>query len=495
MAGASTTVVWFRRDLRTRDHAPLIEAVARGAVVCVYFLDEGRWAAGSSRGRQLACPRVGPLRTRFLLESLQDLRRALRGLGAELVIRSGAPQDGVARLLADCRADALYYHRDVGSEEAAQEAAVCAAAAGCGAATRGFWDRTLVAPEDLSFAVEDTPESFSAFRKKVERERRFAAPRPAPARVDGVPGLTPGELPSVRELAGVDVPAHPAGATQMRGGEGEAWRRIATWCWERDRLRVYKQTRNGMLGGDDSSRWSPWLSHGCVSARSLQAEVARYEAERVQNESTYWMTFELLWRDYFQWMTVKHGAAMFRASGLRGCPVPWQRDEAAFGRWRDGQTGFPIVDACMRELRASGFMSNRGRQIVTSFLTKNLGVDWRWGAEWFESQLIDYDVGSNYGNWNYGAGVGNDSRGFRYFNLATQAQKYDPDGAHARRWLSELRLLPPEYTHAPWRAPRAVLEDAGVTLGRSYPRPMVDLDRSAAANRASWERAERAGCP
>jgi deoxyribodipyrimidine photo-lyase len=278
----------------------------------------------------------------------------------------------------------------------------------------------------------------------------------------------------------------------MCGGEAAAWERLGRWFWEEDRLRTYKETRNGMDGDAYSSRLSPWLAHGCLSARSVQAEVARYEQERVANDSTYWMTFELLWRDYFQWIAQKHGAALFRPAGLRGVPVPWRRDEDLFERWCEGKTGFPIIDACMRELAATGFLGNRGRQVVTSFLTKNLGLDWRWGAEWFEAQLVDHDVGSNYGNWNYGAGVGNDARGFRYFQLATQAQKYDPDGAHARRWCPELAGLPAAYAHAPWSAPDQVLREASVQLGHTYPRRIVDLDRSAAENRARWEQAAAA---
>ncbi|MGC6487313.1 MAG: DASH family cryptochrome [Planctomycetota bacterium] len=489
MSDLDLSVVWFRRDLRVVDHAPLLEAAARGAVLCVYFLDEARWSPESAQDRQLATPRVGPHRTRFLLESLEALRARLRALGADLVVRSGPAGPGLDALLREVGPAAICFHRDVGVEEEREEAAVREVAAAHTVPLRASWDRTLVAPEDLPFEVARTPESFSSFRKKIERDRAYAAPLPAPTALRGAPAVAPGSLPTVAALAGADAVDDPRAPARARGGEDEAWLRLERWCWEEDRLRRYKQTRNGMLGGDYSSRLSPWLAHGCISTRSIQAEVERYERERTQNESTYWMTFELLWRDYFQWIAQKHGAALFRSSGLQGVPVPWQRDEAAFARWRDGQTGFPIIDACMRELSATGFLSNRGRQIVTSFLTKNLGVDWRWGAEWFEATLIDHDVGSNYGNWNYGAGVGNDSRGFRYFNLRTQADKYDRDGRHARHWCPELARLPRERVHAPWTASRDELQGAGVQLGRDYPTRMVDLERSADANRARWERA------
>lgn len=489
MSEPAPSIVWFRRDLRVVDHAALTTAAARGPVLCVYFLDEARWSPGSARGRQLGGVRVGAHRTRFLLEALGALRASLRALGADLVVRTGPAGPGLDALLREHRAQALCFHRDVGVEEGQEEQAVRAVADAHGVAVHSFWDRTLVAPEDLPFAVTETPESFSSFRKQVERERAYASPSPAPAKLRGCTGVEPGELPAVAALAGADAVDDARASSRMLGGEPEAWRRMERWWWHEDRLRVYKTTRNGMLGGDYSSRLSSWLAHGCISARSVQAEVARYERERVQNESTYWMTFELLWRDYFQWITLKHGAALFRPSGLQGIPVPWQRDEAAFERWRSGQTGFPLIDACMRELGATGFLSNRGRQVVTSFLTKNLGVDWRWGAEWFEATLIDYDVGSNYGNWNYGAGVGNDSRGFRYFNLRTQAEKYDRDGRYVSCWCPELARLPPDRMHAPWTASKDQLMAASVRIGRDYPTRMVDLDRSADQNRARWERA------
>ncbi len=148
--------------------------------------------------------------------------------------------------------------------------------------------------------------------------------------------------------------------------------------------------------------------------------------------------FELRWRDYFRFVALKYDDALFRPSGIQGIEIPWEHDWDRFERWQKGETGFPLVDANMRELAATGFMSNRGRQNVASFLTKNLGIDWRMGAEWFESRLVDYDVCSNYGNWNYTAGVGNDARGFRYFNIPKQSKDYDAKGHYVKHWLPQL---------------------------------------------------------
>lgn len=256
-------------------------------------------------------------------------------------------------------------------------------------------------------------------------------------------------------------------------------------------MRIYKDTRNGMLGTDYSSKFSPWLSLGCLSPRYIYKQVLQYEDQRVRNDSTYWLIFELLWRDYFRFICAKHGNKIFYPSGLQGISIPWKQDWQRFDLWREGKTGYPLVDANMRELAVTGFMSNRGRQNVASFLTKNLGVDWRMGAEWFESRLIDYDVCSNWGNWNYGAGVGNDARGFRFFNISKQAKDYDPQGDYVKHWLSELANLPANKVHEPWKLTIDEQKQYGVILGVDYPQPIVDLFKSAEANEKLYNAAIR----
>jgi deoxyribodipyrimidine photo-lyase len=194
-----------------------------------------------------------------------------------------------------------------------------------------------------------------------------------------------------------------------------------------------------MLGGDYSSKLSPWLSQGCISPKMVYHELKKYEKERGANESTYWLFFELLWRDFFRFMGKKYGNKIFQKGGTRGQIDPkWVEDLELLERWTAGKTGIPFIDANMLELKNTGFMSNRGRQNVASYLSKDLNLNWQMGAEYFESILIDYDVCSNWGNWNYIAGVGSDPREDRYFNIETQAKRYDPDGAFIKHWLSEL---------------------------------------------------------
>jgi len=298
-----------------------------------------------------------------------------------------------------------------------------------------------------------------------------------------------GEIPPLATLGLTEPDPEPRAVLPFEGGETTGLQRLQHYLWDTDCLKNYKQTRNGMVGADYSSKLSPWLALGCLSPRRVYETVQAYEQTRFKNDSTYWLVFELLWRDYFRFICAKHGDRVFYPSGLRGLNVAWRQDWQQFERWRRGLTGFPLVDANMRELAASGFMSNRGRQNVASFLTKNLGLDWRMGAEWFESQLVDYDVCSNYGNWNYTAGVGNDARGFRYFNILKQARDYDPAGIYVKHWLPQLRSLPASKVHTPWQLQPVEQKRFKLRLGVDYPNPMVDLEQSVQANEKLYKAA------
>ena len=479
-------IVWFRADLRLHDHAPLAAALASGRPLLPLYVFDPRHFGTSSFG----FPRTGPFRGRFLLEAVDDLRASLRALGSDLVVRRGRPEEIIPQLARAVGAVAVHHQAEIASEETGVERRL-QLSLDESVSWRPERDGSLYHPDDLPFDHGHLPDVFTPFRKAVEGSSSVRPPVPATTHVPPLPDVDPGELPTLADLGLEHATPDPRGVLDFQGGEQAGLARLEEYVWQRDLLRRYKRTRNGMLGGDYSSKLSPWLALGCVSPRQVYAEVQRYERERVRNDSTYWFVFELLWRDFFRFTAVKQGDRMFRASGMRQIELPWSSDEAASTRWRDGVTGFPLVDANMRELAATGFMSNRGRQNVASFLTKNLGLDWRVGAEWFESRLVDYDVCSNWGNWNYTAGVGNDARGFRYFNITKQARDYDRSGEYVKHWLPELARLPSSRIHEPWKATSAELERAGVTLDRDYPRPMVDFWESIQRNEAAYQRAAR----
>ena len=210
-------------------------------------------------------------------------------------------------------------------------------------------------------------------------------PRPTPDRFDPLPeGLDPGAIPTLEELRLRPASKDERAALDFVGGETAALKRLRHYLWDSDRVARYKSTRNGLLGADYSTKFAPWLAQGSLSPRTVYHEVKRYERERTKNDSTYWVIFELLWRDFFRFTAERHGNALFRPEGLRDEHRRWKRDRDALERWIDGRTGDDFVDANMRELAATGFMSNRGRQNAASYLAHDLGVDWTWGAQWFE---------------------------------------------------------------------------------------------------------------
>ncbi|MEM9367641.1 MAG: DASH family cryptochrome [Planctomycetota bacterium] len=474
-------LIWYRSDLRTRDHAPLFCAAAMDQPLIAVYVFDPRDYGNSPHG----FPRMGRKRAQFLLEAVGDLRRRLRQLGGDLIVRSGHTEDVIAGCLSEFPVQSIHAHNASGTDEEERLAAVSEIAQQHNASLKLYEGETLYHPDDLPLAVSETPELFSKFRRQVEHASTIREPLDEPNRVSPPPlEIDPGTIPSLQRLFGSLDPSNSEATEdpndpQFEGGQAAAWHRIEAYIWEADRLRVYKETRNGMLERDDSSKLSPWLAHGCVSPRSIAAEIRRYEDERLANDSTYWLLFELMWRDYFHFILRKHRHRLFRASGLQGIALPWRNDEVSFSAWCEGCTGYPLVDANMVELQRTGFMSNRGRQNVASFLTKNLGIDWRLGAEYFESRLIDHDVASNWGNWNYAAGVGNDARGFRFFHIIKQAKKYDPDGAYVKHWVPSLSPVSECEVHTPWEMSPARQAELGCVLGRDYPAPIVDLIESA----------------
>ncbi|RDZ44084.1 cryptochrome DASH [Haloferax sp. Atlit-10N] len=501
----STSLAWFRRDLRLHDNEALAAACDADGVLPVYCLDPREYGDRPFGGSDsFDFDKTGAHRARFRLESLSDLRASLRDRGSDLVVREGTPESVLPELAATVDADFVTVHTRPTPEESSVESAVERGLRDDGVDLRRFWGHTLTHLDDLPMALSELPDTYTTFRKAVESaaegDEGGDAGQSGESAGDGDPaGRDPlsepdvpplpvdapaaGDLPSLSDLVGTGAAESPRtpddrGVLPFDGGETAAFDRVESYIWTGDHLREYKETRNGLLGADYSSKLSPWLNEGCLSPRYVKAEVDRYEDRRVANDSTYWLVFELRWRDFFQFQFAKHGSDFFRRGGIRErTDIDWRADETQFERWAAGETGIPFVDANMRELNATGYMSNRGRQNAASFLANDLRLDWRRGAAYFETQLVDYDPASNYGNWAYIAGVGNDSRD-RSFDVRWQAKRYDEDAEYVRTWLPELDVLPAEYAHEPWELSDEEQATYGVELGVDYPEPMVDLDGS-----------------
>lgn len=354
--------------------------------------------------------------------------------GSDLVVRIGAPELVINELVQQHHVTSVYTAQEVTYEEVAVVNAIEKTLNKSNVALKQFWTSTLIHYEDIPWPIQRLPDMFTQFRKEVEAESTVRAVFPKPIVKDSL-SMDTGSIPTLMDLGLPPMIKDERSVIDYQGGEQEASRRLTEYMWEKDLLRHYKDTRNGLVGSDYSSKLSLALAHGCISPRSIELEVKRYEAERIKNDSTYWLIFELLWRDYFRFAAKKYGSSIFHERGIRNKPTHWKNDIETFEQWRLGNTGVRFVDANMKELLLTGFMSNRGRQNVASYLTKDLGINWTWGAAWFESQLTDYDPCSNWLNWAYVAGVGNDPREDRYFNIESQVRKYDPQGIYTSLWI------------------------------------------------------------
>ena len=457
--GLDAVIFWFRSDLRVGDNLALAEACASaGRLLPVYCHDPAadaptRWGFA----------RRGPHRRAFLEAALDDLDAALRARGSALLELHGAPCEVLPALARTVGAHAVVCEAIAAPEEEDELAALRAA----GLRVCVVWQSSLLDPMALPFAPARLPKVFTAFRQAVESAGlQPPAPLPALATLPPWPDLATGTAPpppcrsgASRESGGVTSDADAEAELRFRalrrsciaeqasfpwwwpdfaGGEGAALAHLARY-FASERPRHYKATRNGLSGIDFSSKFSPWLAQGALSPRVAFAALRRHEAAQGVSEGSYWLWFELLWRDYFRFLHLQHGRHLYRVRGLNAAAPPPAHDPAAFVAWCEGRTGHAFIDAGMRELAATGWLSNRMRQVVASFLIHDLGCDWRAGAAWFEAQLVDYDVYSNQGNWLYIAGRGTDPRGGRRFDPDRQAATYDADGAYRTRW-AELDL-------------------------------------------------------
>lgn len=424
------TIVWFKTDLRIYDNETLAKAAQSGNILPVYILDDRHFGL-----TEFGFQKTGNIRLKFLVESLEDLDRNLRARGSGLLVRRGKPEEVLPQLAKEYKAKKVLVKKEVAFEEKQTEQLVSAALWKVGAELQVVSTSTLYHADDLPFSIRNIPDVFTKFRKQVEKESSVRPVIATPEKLSS-PALPPLSLPTFADF-GLEAPtSDPRQAMAFAGGETAALGRLHYYLFESKAIATYKETRNGMIGADYSSKFSPWLAMGCLSARNIYAEVKRFEQLHGESKSTYWLIFELLWRDYFRFAMKKHGQKFFQKKGLKGiAPDLPPHDAEALANWVRGETGEPFIDANMHELAATGFMSNRGRQNVASFLCHHLKIDWRYGAAYFEQQLIDYDPSSNWGNWAYLAGVGNDPREERVFNPKKQAGDYDPKQEYQSLWL------------------------------------------------------------
>ncbi|MDX1587762.1 MAG: DASH family cryptochrome [Oleiphilaceae bacterium] len=415
------TLLWFSRDLRLHDNPALLQAAQADQLLCVYVVDPDWFRPGPWQSRVM-----GPHRWRFLWQSLMALEGELKALGQRLHIAWGNPESVIPGLSHRHGVSRLVRSRVHDGDENGQWERIV------GALQRipvlEVETRTLFNERDLPFAIDQLPETFSQFRKRLEKPALPSrAPLEAPRTLPPAPGLAEDDrhrCPAVQALEN----------DPYQGGEKAGLAQLEDFLFVSHGIDRYKETRNALDDWPSSSRFSAWLANGSLSVRTVAARIHDYEQQVLSNDSTYWLYFELLWREYFQWNARRLGPALYSRDGEKGRAGANSFYPHRFRAWCQGSTEYPIVNACMNQLRETGYMSNRGRQLVASCFVHELGLDWRYGAAWMAEQLLDYDPASHYGNWQYLAGVGADPRGWRQFNLAKQASTYDPRGEFVARW-------------------------------------------------------------
>lgn len=423
-----TALVYFTNNLRVRDNKALQQAVnLNKQVIALYCFDQRPFKI-----TEYGFKKTEKFRAKFLMESIADLKEQLSKLNINLLTYNKIPETVVPKLVAKYQINRLYVQREWTQEEASVFNAIKKQIPKV--KIFEFYDQFLYHPEDIKIDTKDLPKVFTDFRKHLEKtcEIREAISIPNSIENNIKTEITPNI--TLQDLGFEDFETHPSSAFPFKGGETNALKRLHDYFYETKKLGVYKKTRNGLIGPDFSSKFSPWLANGSLSAKTTYWEVKRFEALHFKNESTYWLIFELIWRDYFKYISLKHGNNIFKIDGILNIKYQWSESDILIKSWIEGTTKEPFVNANMLELKKTGWMSNRGRQNVASYFTKELHLDWRIGAAYFESMLIDYDVHSNYGNWMYVAGVGNDPRD-RKFNVKLQAERYDANGKYQNMWL------------------------------------------------------------
>ena len=428
-----TAIVWFKTDLRLTDNESLIKAIAQSNIVIpIYCFDDSHFEKNT-----YGFDKTGSFRAQFLLESLHDLDTNLRVLGSQLLILRGKPEVEIPRIAKEYNANKVFAKREVSFEEKQTEKRVQNELFKSRCEFETSSTSTLYHAEDLPFSIKDIPDVFSNFRKKIEKDATVRPVFEKPLAINS-PKFPESVLPTLADLGLEPKTIDSRAAIDFKGGETEAIRRLNHYFFGTKCLSNYKETRNGMVGADYSSKFSAWLALGCISPRLIYLEIKKYEQQFGANDSTYWLIFELLWRDFFRFMFKKHQTKFFLYDGIKTEKVNSKSlNEKLLSQWINGTTNSDFINANMLELKLTGFMSNRGRQNVASYFCNELNMDWRFGAAYFEEQLIDYDVCSNWGNWAYLAGVGNDPRGHRWFNIEKQANDYDKNKAFRNLWLKK----------------------------------------------------------
>ena len=437
MKNTKRIVVWFRKDLRLHDNEALSKAIENGdEVVPIYVFNTEELLGKTPFGFQ----KTGPFRAQFLLESVAHLRTALQEKGIDLIIRQGKPEEEVFKLVKEVEASSVYANMERTHDEVLVQNALEKNLWSLGLELLFFRGKMLYYTQDLPFPISHSPDTFSAFRKEVERFIPIRQPLPLPKQFSTwTMDITRGALPSLETLGHQYPEQDSRAAIRFKGGERAALERLQAYLGTNKYLDSFDDTRYNLTGPNISSRLSPWLALGCISPKYVYAELKAYEQRYKKSKSSQNFLLELLWRDHYRLMGKKYGDKIFEAGGIKGLETKHLSDDInLLNQWIEGQTDSILINACMLELKHTGFLSHKGRQMVSSYLVNDLAVNWRMGAAYFQHILIDYDICSNWVNWNVVGGVGPDTKDDRYINISKQSKRFDAKGDYVNLWLDSV---------------------------------------------------------
>ena len=420
-------LIWFTNNLRVQDNYVLNTALQNhSTVVAMYCFDIRHYSKD-----EYGFKKTEKFRANFLIESVKELKDNLNSLGIELFVDYKMSEDFVSEMITKFNIKDVYKQKEWNFEELEIEQSTLTKNPSI--QLHRIIDQFLIHPLEVSKHLKTIPNSFTSFRNKVEKKCSINAINTITHHQEkSIKNNT--SIPTLKDL-GLDQVTQPTfSAFPFKGGETNALKRLEYYLFESKKVSFYKKTRNGLIGTDYSTKFSAWLANGSISARTIYWKLKDYEKTHGKNDSTYWVVFELLWRDFFKYISLTHHNRIFQLKGIQKKTPKIKHNKQLIQNWINGNTTNSFINANMLEFKKTGWMSNRGRQNVASFFSKTLLQDWRIGAAYFESMLLDYDVDVNYGNWMYVAGVGNDSRD-RVFNPSLQAERYDKDGKYRRLWL------------------------------------------------------------
>jgi len=470
-----TGVIWFRQDLRLRDNIALTDAIKScDQIIPVYIFDERLYSGVSSYGFK----RIGIQRAKFIIDSVADLRHSLRDLGTDLIVRFGKPEEVLFDIATQYKTSWVFCNRERTAEEEFVQDEIEQKLWSIGQEMRFSRGKMLYHTGDLPFPVTHTPDTYASFYREVGK---IIPIRSVIGKPDFIPlylsNIESGDVPKLEDLGFTQSQIEEA-EYLFKGGESMGMQHLDNFIEYNLKSSKIPTHNWEEMRNSHTTHLAPYLSIGNISARQLFVRLHKYSEHKKYKKRVKCLIHGLIRRDFYRLMTKKYRNNIFFKNGIRGeSTYQLIEDMDLFSMWAEARTGMPMVDAFMRVLNKTGYLSPEGRYFVASFLVEEMKLNWKLGAEYFESKLVDYDPSSNWVNWNHIGGVSLDSKEDRYCNIVTRARKIDPTGDFIREWVPELASITNSHVHEPYKLDENELKKYELELGKDYPVPIVDIEK------------------